>query len=985
VIGTSVYDWSPLEADKTRENLRRAFEDRKISQTDTWVDYQGERYWYSARIAPQIVEDEVTSAVIVTHEITARKATENALRESQEFLTQLGENLQQVYFLMASDCNEFFYVSEAFERIWGIPRADLLANPNLWFEAIHPADLHSVPTERMPDNALPTSEFEYRIIRPDGEVRWIHSRISLIRNEQGEACRVAGVADDITEAKLAEERLEQAERSLREANARYEDVAENIPGLLYQTQGDPHGELTSVPFMSKHVVDYTGYTAEEIRDNPHLLIQAIHPEDLPYYIETALAATAELLPFEAEFRMRNKTGEVAWLRCQSQGRRLPDGQIVYSGIAIDVTQRVEAERELQRVLETLEQRVQERTAELEKTNQKLEQEVAKHQRTEAALRESEQLFRELAETIADVFWLSDPDKKQLMYVSPAYETVFQRTRQSLYDRPTSFLDLVHPEDQAVVRNSLRQQAKGTYEQEYRIIRSDGKLRWIRTKAFPVLDDHGNVLRVAGLTQDITEAKNSEAAIREKNQVIDGILSNLPVIAWRIDHDGIIQYSGGRGLERVGLTDGEATERSIFDLAPRYREFFERALAGDSVSYFSEGPPENPWGFENVIAYDEVRGGGAVGFSIDVTERIQAQRALHESHQRFDRLVNSQFIGVVIGDAQGGVVEANDAFLDMIGHEREKLTAGSLASGQFMTDKSAARYQRKLKKLRRSGGSAPIELQLLRHNGKKLPVLVGVTSLDSAGERFLCIVLDISKRKKIEKRQRHIEMVLRQLLDLQEKERKLLSYDIHDGFVQDVVSVKMILEGQMHQLSTLPEKSAIKSIVERFQFADDVLGKAIRDGRRMISELRPMIIDEQGIVGAIEYLVNDTREKADIAIDFDHEIDFDRLPPLLENTVFRVVQETLSNVRRHSQCGKAEVTLFQKQDCLVISVIDDGVGFDRAAVPGARFGLQGIVERARLFGGKAQIETEPGAGTRVAVRLPLDGIGRWKQSGKTFSG
>ncbi len=641
-----------------------------------------------------------------------------------------------------------------------------------------------------------------------------------------------------------------------------------------------------------------------------------------------------------------------------------------------------AQAEAVRLMASLEQRVAARTAELEQANRRLEAEIAEHRRTETALRESEQRFREIAENITEVFWLADRDKTKLLYISPAYETIYQRSCQSMYDNPLSFLELVHPDDLELVRDSVRRHALGSHQQTYRIIRPDGEIRWIHTRAFPVLDAAGHVLRVAGLTEDVTEARRAEGAIREKNQVLGGILNNLPMVAWRIDKHGLVTLSEGRGLERLGLSNGEMVGRNVFDYSPENTEPFRRALAGETLYYYTEGPPDNPWGFETFLTPDDVHG-GALGFSIDVSEQKAAQDALRQSHQRFNRLVNSQFIGIVIADARGNIVEANDAFLEMLDYDRDVLEAGGPRREQFMSAKSRARYDRNFAQLLRHGTCAPIELLLLRRDGTRVPVLVGATLLDSFGKRCLCIVLDVSERKRIEKRQHREERLLRRLLDLQEKERKLFAYDVHDGYVQDVVSAKMILEGHQHRLRQLATDHP--ALLESFQLSIDLLGKAINDGRRLIGELRPMILDEQGVLGAIEYLANDAREKSGVAVTFQHEVQFDRLPDLLENTVFRVVQEALNNVRRHSKCRTAQVTLYQRRGHLVISVIDDGVGFDKAAVPESRFGLRGIIERARLFGGKARITSQPGQGAQVTARFPLDGVGRRKKRGKKFSG
>ncbi len=149
----------------------------------------------------------------------------------------------------------------------------------------------------------------------------------------------------------------------------------------------------------------------------------------------------------------------------------------------------------------------------------------------------------------------------------------------------------------------------------------------------------------------------------------------------------------------------------------------------------------------------------------------------------------------------------------------------------------------------------------------------------------------------------------------------------------------------------------------------LLRSAVSEGRRLISGLRPPILDESGIVAAIEYLINENRESLP-DVEFIHDTSFSRLAPPLEDAVFRIVQEALNNVRRHSHCQRARVHMVQTVDHLRVEVRDWGVGFSPEQVAPDRFGLQGIMERVRLLGGQATIGSSPGEGTCVSVEIPL---------------
>ncbi|MDA1050908.1 MAG: PAS domain-containing protein [Planctomycetota bacterium] len=239
----------------------------------------------------------------------------------------------------------------------------------------------------------------------------------------------------------------------------------------------------------------------------------------------------------------------------------------------------------------------------------------------------------------------------------------------------------------------------------------------------------------------------------------------------------------------------------------------------------------------------------------------------------------------------------------------------------------------------------------------------VTQRGENGEptEILGIAEDVTERKLSERHLvRHHERLL-----------QLLAYDIHDGLVQDIVGAQMALESVIESVSATQVDCVQELILLR-----GLLRKAIGEGRRMITTLRPMIIDEMGIVEAIHYLVAEEEAAQHLNVTFTHDVRFDRLAPMLEGIVFRIVQESLNNVRRHAGVQDAEVRLRQTESMFLIEVEDHGVGFDPARTEDHHFGLEGIRERARLFGGKATIKSVVGQGTIVSVQLPIELPPEW---------
>ncbi len=232
-------------------------------------------------------------------------------------------------------------------------------------------------------------------------------------------------------------------------------------------------------------------------------------------------------------------------------------------------------------------------------------------------------------------------------------------------------------------------------------------------------------------------------------------------------------------------------------------------------------------------------------------------------------------------------------------------------------------------------------------------------------RFSGSVIEITDRKLEQERKLQHEEFLRGLLRTNESDRQLMAHDLHDGVLQD-------LTASVWQLDSLRAASARFSEGERARFdqARATLRRALDEGRRLLSGLRPPILDEQGIVAALEYLAAELRLKYPLDLQLCVDVQFKRLDPLFEVTIFRIVQQALTNVAQHSRSSRAEVKLAQQSASMQLQVRDWGVGFDPTRVDKEKFGLRGIVRRTELVGGTAQIVSQPNEGTQILVHLPL---------------
>ena len=263
-------------------------------------------------------------------------------------------------------------------------------------------------------------------------------------------------------------------------------------------------------------------------------------------------------------------------------------------------------------------------------------------------------------------------------------------------------------------------------------------------------------------------------------------------------------------------------------------------------------------------------------------------------------------------------------------------------------------------------------------GSKYLSELGLFLIVSTFIAFVCEVLhrDVALRREVAMALKQANDQLGQenntlshLMELQERERQLIGYEIHDELVQLLTGAKMGMEGlqRMEDRNSAVAKEVLGASVE-------TLRSGINSARKLINNLRPISLDGVGVVEAIKDLTTEVQRTTGCEIVFVSNVRFERLPSSLENNIFRIVQESLNNACRHSTSTRIGVELRQQDDHLRIEVQDWGVGFDSQRVPRDHFGLESIRVRARVFGGQATIKSCPGKGTRVAVELPLPSAG-----------
>ncbi len=348
----------------------------------------------------------------------------------------------------------------------------------------------------------------------------------------------------------------------------------------------------------------------------------------------------------------------------------------------------------------------------------------------------------------------------------------------------------------------------------------------------------------------------------------------------------------------------------------------------------------------------------------VEQRRMADEALRLSEARYRSVFDAASEGIMVLEDDGTIIEANEAACLMHGYAPGALDGRSvrdlIAPGQrHRFDGFAAQIEQ--------FGRVSLESVDVRADGETLDVVVqGVRFFHGERPAILAMVNDVSLQRKALQRQARLS---RKVMVAQEEERARVSRDLHDGLGQLLTAARL----QIDLLGKLTG-GADGASHGHLEVAS-VLEDAADELRRICRGLRPPLLDDLGLEPSIEQLVDEFAEHGDIDVTLDLKLEEDRaeIEPEIALCVFRVLQEALTNVRRHSRARKVVITLKREYERLVLTVYDNGVGFD---LPGNQnldqpgFGLAGMRERARLVNGELDVRSEPEQGTRVVLRVPL---------------
>jgi PAS domain S-box-containing protein len=566
--------------------------------------------------------------------------------------------------------------------------------------------------------------------------------------------------------------------------------------------------------------------------SPDLFFERVHPEDRDDVRRTFQQAIDRRSEIDRDYRVIRPDGTIRYVHSLARPVVDDSGSLLeYVGTVVDIT----------------------------------EQRLA-----DEALRDSEALFRQLAENIRELFWVWDVAGDRLIFVSPMYEEVFGRSCASLYANSRSYLDAIHLDDRSrAAAASLRWRAGTPTDEQYRVIRPDGSMRWIRSRSFPVPEPTGSFKRVVGVVEDITEAQ---------------------------------------------------------------RQFEELRLSHE---------------------------------------------ALRESEQRWRSVFENSAIGIVLAEGAGKFVEANRAFQELVGYTNQELRKLTYVD---ITHEADIRRGTEVIEQLLSGTKREVQIETrYRHkDGRFIWVRATGTVIpgsDRSPRYMLGLVEDVTDRKIAEQELdvsvSQLRALAGRLMHAQDDERRRIAQILHETTAQDLAALKMHLARLNRTAGHLSETDRA-ALTESISLAE----QSITEIRTLSYLLHPPFLDEAGLQSALRWYAAGFAKRSGIKVDLELPESVERLPLDTETALFRIVQESLTNIHRHARSETARIRLQRDAETLVLDIEDRGHGIPEASLKHITggggvvgVGIAGMSERIEQLGGHLEIKSGD-HGTTVRARLPL---------------
>jgi len=714
IIGRTDYDLVSTEmADLFRSNDRRAMALGHPVVNEEWIIFAADnsRKRLETIKTPLIgVDGGVIGVLGIGRDISARWQAESDLRRSSEKLVRLASTVPGMLYDYCEDDEgnpRLLYASEFCRDIFEIEPEVAVEDLAVLRAMMDPED--GLRMRRGMHNAAAAEELfacEVRITTPSGKRKWVQFISRPAPSDlEGVTHLRSGLAVDVTERKLAE-------ASLREKDALLHEMS-SIAHIGAWSFDVASGRVALTDEVAR-ILDL-GASDETSID---LGIDLFHGEYRDRLQNAVVEAVGQGRPYDLELEMVADDGTRKWVRTIGFPV-LSEGMVVtVRGTLQDISDRKQAEQ---------------------------------------ARLQAEERFRRMAETVGEVFWLATADFSRFDYLSPAFEPIWGMPSQELYENGLAWMNPVHPDDIDMVRTTFQDVTAGVgCDIEFRILRGDGTLRWVNSRAYPLRRADGTVEMVSGVVTDITERKQAALRLGAAEAKLRLFIENAPAALAMLDRQMRYLFVSRRWLTDYRLKRQDVIGHSHYEIFPnlpeRWREVHRRCLDG-AKEKCDEDPFTNLDGITEWLHWeirpwleDNGQIGGILIMSENVTERVVSREQVRKLSLAVEQSPN----GIQITSAVGGMIEyVNEAFLNMTGYARDELIGHNpnIVSSGLTPATTYADLWRTLS----DGGPWQGEFINRRKNGEifiEFARISPVRNAEGTITHYLAIKDDITERKKI---------------------------------------------------------------------------------------------------------------------------------------------------------------------------------------------------------------------------------------------
>jgi len=608
LLGRSILDFIPSEHQPAFMQLSAAVLQGQKQQLEFEITGAfGSRRILDLTAAPlRDATNTIIGQLCVARDVTEKRQTQRRLKEREEHLRMVVESNPHCVKILDRDIN-ILEINSAGVDLIGADSADAIRG-KCGLDLITPEYRGRV--QELVHNAFASvcGECDFEILSLKGQHRWLHMTAVPLHNAgKTEVKSVLAISQDITSRRAAVEALRESEARLR--------LAMEVAGLRMFSMDVATGKISQPP----ETLALLGLPpGADIADDAQFLA-IIHPDDRDHVLQAVERCLTQDIDYAATFRVQPPGESVRWIQAAGRVVTFAEGRRMI-GICSDITDRKNAED---------------------------------------ALRDSEERFRQMAENVRDVYWMSDVRKSHIGYINSAYEKIWGRSGHDLLRNPRAWIDAIHPDDrERVWRAATTKQTIGQYDEEYRVIRPDGEVRWIRDRAFPIHDPDGNVYRVVGIAEDITERKRVRdeiAAVERRAQaMVENSYDGITVLdehgintVWTKSAERIFQRTEAMmmGVPYIKYVHPDDTEH----IQQTYIELLQKP--GGSVSgcwrFLRE---DQKWRYIEVTATNLLHDPNILGIVAnfrDVTERIDAEQEARRHLAELAHMHRQTTVGQVI--------------------------------------------------------------------------------------------------------------------------------------------------------------------------------------------------------------------------------------------------------------------------------------------------------------------------------------------------